>query len=309
MTLHSSQYNQSLALQIPQISNFNPISYNNQFRLSQFFQPPFIRYFPVRPDMLNKQASKIITSQILRSNNKNHKVKKQQEKNDLKIKSSREIFTINEDKKLIELYSIYQDDWKTISEFMPNRTIRQCKERYLHYLSPEISQSLWTEDEDELLIQKVNTIGKRWKILEQFFKGRTEISIRNRWNMLVRKEKREIKKQIQNNKNHIKKFYSQISFPSQPHNIKSVNEYSMLNTYNHTTKNNDNLFSNKESVSHFTALQNNCQRDAAGLNQQSNINIDLEKDYSNNKIFIDDLSINKVFDLDISLENDHTDFF
>lgn len=78
-------------------------------------------------------------------------------------------------------------NWKKVSKEMGNRTPRQCKERYLHYLSPRINKNIWTSEEDSKLISEVSRLGKRWKILEKFFKDRTEIDIRNRFHVLQRR--------------------------------------------------------------------------------------------------------------------------
>lgn len=108
-------------------------------------------------------------------------------------RKNRKLFSKEEDDKLILLHNRYDDDWKKIAKEMDGRSIRQCKERYCHYLNPDINLSDWTSNEDNLLNEKVQEIGKKWKILEYIFPGRTEISIRNRWNVLQRKERKRIR--------------------------------------------------------------------------------------------------------------------
>ena len=89
----------------------------------------------------------------------------------------RKLFTLEEDQKLIELYGKYRDNWKLISKEMKNRSVRQCKDRYYHYLSPFIMKREWTIDEDILLLLSIQKYGKKWKTLEFLFPGRTEIDI------------------------------------------------------------------------------------------------------------------------------------
>ena len=110
-------------------------------------------------------------------------------------------FTEEEDQKLLKIISntmnkgydsneqIREDliDWKIISKEMGNRSVRQCKERYFHYLSPQINKKDWTPEEDSLLFSTVGNIGKKWKIMEDLFENRTEIDIRNRYYVLQRK--------------------------------------------------------------------------------------------------------------------------
>lgn len=99
----------------------------------------------------------------------------------------RKCFTPDEDARLLLLINKYRYNWKKISNEMKNRSVRQCKERFHHYLSPNIKHDNWTQEEDVLLLKTVDSFGKRWKIFELIFKGRTEISIRNRYNVLIRK--------------------------------------------------------------------------------------------------------------------------
>lgn len=99
----------------------------------------------------------------------------------------RKCFTPDEDARLLLLINKYRYNWKKISNDMKNRSVRQCKERFHHYLSPNIKHDNWTQEEDILLLKTVDSFGKRWKIFELIFKGRTEISIRNRYNVLIRK--------------------------------------------------------------------------------------------------------------------------
>lgn len=109
--------------------------------------------------------------------------------------SQKNPFSPEEDNLISYLVKSYgENNWAKISKCMKqmnyDRNIRQCKERYNHYLNPKINNSEWTTDEDELLIKKVEQIGKRWKILEDYFQGRTEVSLRNRFNMLIRKREK-----------------------------------------------------------------------------------------------------------------------
>ena len=69
---------------------------------------------------------------------------------------------------------------------MPNRSVRQCRERWNNNLSSNILKDKWSSKEDELLKQKYFEFGPKWKLLEKFFPGRTSYNIRNRWSCIVR---------------------------------------------------------------------------------------------------------------------------
>ena len=64
---------------------------------------------------------------------------------------------------------------------MQTRNARQCKDRYTNYLSPQINLNPWSQEEDDLLIKKVNELGNKWVKISKFFIGRSDNSIKNRW--------------------------------------------------------------------------------------------------------------------------------
>lgn len=101
-------------------------------------------------------------------------------------------FTQIEDELLIGLvnrYGVY--NWKYISLQMPGRNVRQCKERWENYLSPEVFNGPWTVEENELLVKKYEELGPRWKKISSFFPTRTDINIKNHWKMCERRAKRD----------------------------------------------------------------------------------------------------------------------
>ena len=101
---------------------------------------------------------------------------------------NRSSFTQEEDTQLKALVQQYGDNnWAIVASHMDNRTTRQCRERYRHYLSPSIINGEWTEEEDKLLIAKYSEYGPRWVSIAQFFKTRTDINIKNRWIVLMRR--------------------------------------------------------------------------------------------------------------------------
>lgn len=113
--------------------------------------------------------------------------------NDHKIekKKSRRVFTIDEDQALFKLVQRYGDnDWGKVSLKMNDRSPRQCKERWSTYLNPFLNKTPWTDEEEQLLKQKVDEYGPKWSKIAQFFAGRPDNCIKNHWNAMIRKEKR-----------------------------------------------------------------------------------------------------------------------
>ena len=97
-----------------------------------------------------------------------------------------------EDSKLKELVqTIGIKKWAKIASelnscFNNSRKGKNCRERWNNHLDPSINKGEWTYDEDLLLLQKYQELGRRWSIIAKDFKGRTENSVKNRWNTLIK---------------------------------------------------------------------------------------------------------------------------
>jgi hypothetical protein len=98
---------------------------------------------------------------------------------------TRRAFSPEEDSHLRDLVSRHGNDaWDKIAARMPCRDRRQCRERWLNYLSPAVTNGPWTKDEEDLLRIKVETLGHSWTAMEAFFPGRTDINIKNHWKQM-----------------------------------------------------------------------------------------------------------------------------
>ena len=101
--------------------------------------------------------------------------------------NKRKMFSTTEDMKLRAMVlQLGINDWKKISEKMPNRTPRQCRERYKNYLAPEIQNGPWTREEDNALLMLYQKFGPRWSTISQFFRTRSEVNVKNRWTSIGR---------------------------------------------------------------------------------------------------------------------------
>ena len=111
-------------------------------------------------------------------------------------------FSEEEDELLQLLVQTYgTKDWQTISRHMPDRNARQCRDRWQNYLSPSVVNGPWTEEEEELLVQKYEELGPSWKQIASFFPTRTDINIKSRWHL---RERRIKKKDLQMKKEMLK---------------------------------------------------------------------------------------------------------
>jgi hypothetical protein len=99
-------------------------------------------------------------------------------------------FTPDEDQVIVSMVkSGGARQWRLIAEHLDGRTARQCRERWVNYLSPAVTKSAWTAEEENLLREKVTELGKQWSRIAGFFNGRTDVSLKNRYLKLVRRDR------------------------------------------------------------------------------------------------------------------------
>jgi len=110
--------------------------------------------------------------------------------------------------------------WNVISSCVPGRTGKQCRERWLGQLSPNVSKNHWSLSEDMQLINCQKFHGNKWSTISKFLPGRSPISVKNRWSWLVRHG---IPQRIQGSQftndeslREEKKYFSPIEIPDSP---------------------------------------------------------------------------------------------
>lgn len=97
-------------------------------------------------------------------------------------------FTPEEDEKLMKLITLLGTrDWEAIANEMRNRSPRQCRDRWYNYISPDISTTPWTEEDDEKLDKLYDKFGPKWKKIASFFKNRSANGVRNRFRLRQKK--------------------------------------------------------------------------------------------------------------------------
>jgi hypothetical protein len=79
--------------------------------------------------------------------------------------------------------------WTVIADRVPGRTARQCRERYLNYLAPNVALGQFSQDEDLRLRSLYAQYGAKWSQFVNFFEGRTDIALKNRYNKLMNHDK------------------------------------------------------------------------------------------------------------------------
>lgn len=104
----------------------------------------------------------------------------------------RQKFSELEDKLIREQIEIVgEGNWTLVAKAVPGRTARQCRERWVNYLSPNVDNSPWTSEEDKKLEKLVDSLGKKWSLIAKHFPKRTDVLIKNRYTLLYRRKSRD----------------------------------------------------------------------------------------------------------------------
>lgn len=113
-----------------------------------------------------------------------------------KIKAfTKSSWTNREDEVLVMVVNQFgAKNWQNIANIFnreirqPNaRTGKQCRERWLNHLHPSINKGPWTIHEDLVLLENHKTFQNQWSKIAKYLPGRTENMVKNRFNILAKK--------------------------------------------------------------------------------------------------------------------------
>ena len=103
-------------------------------------------------------------------------------------RKKKEPFTPEEDQKIRELVAEKGTrSWPEITEQLPGRTTRQCRERWNLYLSPEVCNDPWAPEDEAKLVQMYQILGAKWTLLARAFPNRTANNVKNKLKQCIRR--------------------------------------------------------------------------------------------------------------------------
>ncbi len=69
------------------------------------------------------------------------------------------------------------------------RLSKHCRERWVNHLNPEMKRDRWSMKEDIELFERYLEFPQKWSKISKILRGRTDNSIKNRFNKLIKLEK------------------------------------------------------------------------------------------------------------------------
>jgi hypothetical protein len=79
-------------------------------------------------------------------------------------------------------------DWSGLSEILTHRTPKQCRERWIKHLDPNVNNSPWTPQEEQFIRDRYSEWGPKWSRIAELLPGRTDDGVKNRWNSSIAKK-------------------------------------------------------------------------------------------------------------------------
>lgn len=109
-------------------------------------------------------------------------------------------WTRQEDEVIINFVHTYGcKSWTKLASLLPGRIGKQCRERWLNHLNPDLNRGPWTPEEDQQLLLLHEQFGNHWSKISYLMPSRADNMIKNRWySTLSKKTKAEVEESIKN---------------------------------------------------------------------------------------------------------------
>jgi hypothetical protein len=97
-------------------------------------------------------------------------------------------WTGEEDQMILEFVKNHgTKNWTQLATLLPGRIGKQCRERWINHLDPDINHSAFTPDDDHQIIELHKLYGNKWAKMAAVMRTRSCNAIKNRWNSTLAK--------------------------------------------------------------------------------------------------------------------------
>jgi hypothetical protein len=97
-------------------------------------------------------------------------------------------WTPEEDAILREKRLLYGRKWAKIAKHLPGRQGKQCRERFVNHLDPQLKKGEWTDDEEAILIALHEQHGNKWSNISKHLPGRSDNDTKNHWYSTIQRK-------------------------------------------------------------------------------------------------------------------------
>jgi hypothetical protein len=74
--------------------------------------------------------------------------------------------------------------WVEIASHFPDRSAKQCRERYFQHHVEVRKKGTWTKEEDDIIDRMHEELGNKWSMIATYLKGRTDNDVKVRYSEL-----------------------------------------------------------------------------------------------------------------------------
>lgn len=97
-------------------------------------------------------------------------------------------WTAQEDQIILQWVGMHgATKWSSLSDHLPGRIAKQCRERWCNHLDPDIRRTQWSPEEDRVILSLMQQIGNKWAEIARRLSGRSDNAVKNRWNSTLKR--------------------------------------------------------------------------------------------------------------------------